>query len=356
EATYILGIKITRDRSKRLIALSQSAYFDKILKKFKMDNFKRGSVRMQEKPDYRKSQGAKTHSEVKCMQRVPYASAIGSIMYVNTKDIVLVYGGRPKTELKVTCYADAGYQTDKDDTKSQSGYVFMLNGRAVDWKSAKHSTIAMSSIEVEYIAAAEASMEAIKMRKFVDGFRDIMPSNKRPIKMLCDYAPAITIPNDLKNIKVSKHYQRKYHYIRKVIPAGEIVLKKVHIDDNLADPFTKPMPYNKHFEHAMGIGVYLASILMNLVPLKGIVESVRLVVNKPESGIFFYNGSFDLVFQREYEFYLLNNAQLIKIQNAIKIDLVIAREMYDKMIYAIHARDDVVEARKIIQDNLDNLG
>ncbi|GJR40195.1 retrotransposon protein, putative, ty1-copia subclass [Tanacetum coccineum] len=55
EATYILGIKIIRDRSKRLIALSQSAYFDKILKKFKMENSKCGCVLMQEKPDYRKS-------------------------------------------------------------------------------------------------------------------------------------------------------------------------------------------------------------------------------------------------------------------------------------------------------------
>ncbi|GJY70542.1 putative reverse transcriptase domain-containing protein [Tanacetum coccineum] len=82
EATYILGIKITRDRFKRLIALSQSAYFDKILKKFEMDNSKHGCVPMQEKPDYRRSQGANTPSEVKRMQRVPYASAIGSIMYV----------------------------------------------------------------------------------------------------------------------------------------------------------------------------------------------------------------------------------------------------------------------------------
>ncbi|GJY87641.1 hypothetical protein Tco_0502269 [Tanacetum coccineum] len=66
---------------------------------------------MQEKPDYRKSQGAKTPSELKRMQRFPYASSIGSIMYAylrNTKDMVLVYEGRPKTELKVTCYADAG--------------------------------------------------------------------------------------------------------------------------------------------------------------------------------------------------------------------------------------------------------
>ncbi|GJW93795.1 hypothetical protein Tco_0173467 [Tanacetum coccineum] len=153
EAAYILGIKITHDRSKRLIALSQSAYFDKILNKFKMENSKRGSVPMQEKPDYRKSQCAKTPSEVKRMQNVPYASAIGYIMYVtvvktilkylwNTKDMVLVYGEILETELKITCYADAGFQTDKDDTKSQSGYVFVIN-------------------EAEYIVAAEASIEAV---------------------------------------------------------------------------------------------------------------------------------------------------------------------------------------------------
>ncbi|GKA52498.1 retrotransposon protein, putative, ty1-copia subclass, partial [Tanacetum coccineum] len=81
EAAYIIGIKIIRDRSKRLISLSQSAYLEKILKKFWMENSKKGYTPMIEKPDYRKSQGAKTPSEVQRMQRVPYASAIGSIMY-----------------------------------------------------------------------------------------------------------------------------------------------------------------------------------------------------------------------------------------------------------------------------------
>ncbi|GJT34549.1 retrotransposon protein, putative, ty1-copia subclass [Tanacetum coccineum] len=81
EAAYILGIKIIRDRSKRLIALSQSAYLEKILKKFWMENSKKRYMPMIEKPDYRKSQGAKTPSEVQRMQRVPYVSAIGSIMY-----------------------------------------------------------------------------------------------------------------------------------------------------------------------------------------------------------------------------------------------------------------------------------
>nr|GFB14563.1 retrotransposon protein, putative, Ty1-copia subclass [Tanacetum cinerariifolium] len=122
-----------------------------------------------------KSQGASTHVELKRMQNVPYASTVGSIMYVvrcthpdvpfaqnvtsrfqqnpgdihwttvknilkyleNTKDMFLVYEGDLKRELRVFCYTDVGYLTDDDDLKSQTGYVFILNGGAVHWKSAK---------------------------------------------------------------------------------------------------------------------------------------------------------------------------------------------------------------------------
>ncbi|GJY62007.1 retrotransposon protein, putative, ty1-copia subclass, partial [Tanacetum coccineum] len=269
EAAYILGIKIIRDRSKRLIALSQSVYFDKILKKIKMENSKKGYTLMVEKSDYRK------------MQRVPYASAIGSIMYAqnpgeihwtavktifkylrNTKDMVLVYGAKPETELKVSCYVDASFQTDKDNTKSQTGYVFILNGGAVDWKSAKQSTAAMSSTKAEYIDAAKASMEVVWMRKFIDGLGGVVPSNKRPMEMLCDNEPVITIANDPGILKGARHFQRKYHYIREVIQEREIILKKVHTHDNVVDLFTKPMPYNKRYEHAMAIEICPASSLM----------------------------------------------------------------------------------------------
>ncbi|GJZ70029.1 retrotransposon protein, putative, ty1-copia subclass, partial [Tanacetum coccineum] len=81
EAAFILGIKIYRDRSKRLIGLCQNAYMDKILKRYKMDNSKRGHIPMQERLDLNKSQGAQT-KEVKRMQNVPYNSVVGSIMYV----------------------------------------------------------------------------------------------------------------------------------------------------------------------------------------------------------------------------------------------------------------------------------
>jgi len=46
-----------------------------------------------------------------------------------TKDVFLVYGG--VKELVVTGYTDASFQSEKDDSKSQSGFVFTINGGAV---------------------------------------------------------------------------------------------------------------------------------------------------------------------------------------------------------------------------------
>nr|GEZ62320.1 hypothetical protein [Tanacetum cinerariifolium] len=111
-----------------------------------MENSKKGYTSMIEKPDYKKFQSAKTPSEVQRMKRVPYALAISSIIReVRCTRLDVAFAEKPEAELKVSCYADASFQTDKDDTKSQTIYVFVLNGGAVDWKSAKQSITAMSS-------------------------------------------------------------------------------------------------------------------------------------------------------------------------------------------------------------------
>ncbi|GJS90012.1 hypothetical protein Tco_0772648, partial [Tanacetum coccineum] len=111
---------------------------------FKIDNSKRGNIPMEERFDLNKIQGASTSEEVKQMQNVPYASAVGSIMYAwtavktilkylrNIKDMILVYDGNPKAELKVDCYCNAGFKTNRDDIKSQTGYISVLNRGAVD--------------------------------------------------------------------------------------------------------------------------------------------------------------------------------------------------------------------------------
>ncbi|GJW39641.1 retrotransposon protein, putative, ty1-copia subclass [Tanacetum coccineum] len=84
---------------------------------FKIDNFKRGNILMQERFNMNKTQGASTPEEVKQMQNVPYASTVGSIIF----------------------------ETNRDDIKSQTGYVSVLNRGAVDWKISKQSTTTISA-------------------------------------------------------------------------------------------------------------------------------------------------------------------------------------------------------------------
>ncbi|KAL0288548.1 UNVERIFIED_CONTAM: hypothetical protein Sangu_2653200 [Sesamum angustifolium] len=134
------------------------------------------------------------------MLDIPYASAVGSIQYVakctrpniayalsvtrryqacageahwtavktilnylrRTKDIFLVYGGG---ELILKDFSNASFQSDDDDAKSQSGFVFKLNCGVVAWKSSKHDTTVDSTRKAEYIADSEAAKKAVRMKK-----------------------------------------------------------------------------------------------------------------------------------------------------------------------------------------------
>ncbi|GKF68963.1 hypothetical protein Tco_0198642, partial [Tanacetum coccineum] len=111
--------------------------------------------------------------EVTYMKKVPYASAVGSIMYVVrctrpdvafAQNLVSRYQQNPGN---LHWVAVKHILNDKDDTKCQTGYVFVVNGGAVDWKRKKQTTIAMSATQAEYMAASEAAMEAVWIRKFV---------------------------------------------------------------------------------------------------------------------------------------------------------------------------------------------
>ena len=97
-----------------------------------------------------------------------------------TKELFLVYGG--DEELVVKGYTDASFMKDLDDFKSQSRYVFTLNGGAMSWKSSKQNTIADSTIEVEYIAASEALKEGYWIKKFVTEL-GVVPSTKDPMEL-----------------------------------------------------------------------------------------------------------------------------------------------------------------------------
>ena len=213
-----------------------------------MENAKKGFLPMTHGTSLSKKQCPSTPDELEKMSTVPYVSAIGSIMYAmictrpvvlcalsmtsrfqscpgadhwtavknilkylnRTKEKFLVFGGMP--ELCVKGYTDASFQTDKDDFRSQSGFVFTLNGGAVSWKSSKQSTVADSTTEAEYIAAAEAAKEAVWIENFSSEL-DVVPSVTSPIELFCDNSGAIVQVKEPRSHQKSKHVLRKFHLL-----------------------------------------------------------------------------------------------------------------------------------------------
>ncbi|KAJ9552657.1 hypothetical protein OSB04_016702 [Centaurea solstitialis] len=291
EAAYILGIKIYRNRSRRLIELSQSTYINKVLKRFRMDESKKGFIPMQHGIVLSKAQCPKSSQDKDKMKSIPYASAIGSIMCAmlctrpdvaysvsvtsryqqnpgeaqwtavknilkylrRTKEMFLVFGGS-EDEISVTGYSDASFQTDRDDYRSQSRYVFTLNGGAISWKSSKQDTIADSTTEAEYIAASDAAKEAVWLRNFITDLR-VVASVSRPMDIYCDNSGAVAQAKEPREHHKSRYVLRKFHLIREIIGRGDVRICKIPTDENVADPLTKPLARVKHESHANSIGM-----------------------------------------------------------------------------------------------------
>ena len=290
QAERILGIRIYRDRSKRILALSQESYIDKVLERFSMENSKRGFLPMGHGITLSKTQCPVEPKDIERMKSIPYASAVGSIMYAmmctrpdlsyalsmtsryqanpgechwiavknilkylrRTKNLFLVFGGDSK--LGVKGYTDASFQTDRDDLKSQSGYVFVINGGAVSWKSSKQTVIADSTTEAEYVAASEAAKEAIWMKQFLEGLQ-VVPTPEDPIPLFCDNSGAIFQAKEPKSSNKSRHVLRKFHLIRDYVDRKDISICKVGTEDNIADPLTKPLTQSKHDSHVVSMGI-----------------------------------------------------------------------------------------------------
>ncbi|GJV26786.1 retrotransposon protein, putative, ty1-copia subclass [Tanacetum coccineum] len=201
EAAYIIGIKIYRDRSK--CTRPDVAFAQNITSRFQQT-----------------------------LGDAHWTTVKNILKYLrNTKDMFLVYGGDTKRELRVSCYTDAGYLMDADDMRSQTGYVFILNG------------------------------EAVWIRKFIYGL-GVVPTIEEPINIYCDNIRAIAIAKDHRVTKGARHFHAKVHYLLETIEMGDVKIEKVDTDDNLADPFTKALTFPKHFELTEKIGMIPASSLM----------------------------------------------------------------------------------------------
>ena len=148
-----------------------------------------------------------------------------------TQNYGLHYTGYPTV---LEGYSDANWISDMKDTKSTSGYVFILCGVTVSWKSSKQTCIAKSIMESEFIALDKAGEEAEWLRQFLEDI-SIWPKPVPTICIHCNSQSAIgRAQNDMYNGK-STHIRHRHNTVKQLLSNGIISIDYIKSKDNLAD-------------------------------------------------------------------------------------------------------------------------
>ena len=224
------------------------------------------------------------------MEKVSYVSAVGSLMYAQvctrpdiafavnalgrylsnpglnhwkvvkkvmrylqgTKDYMLTY--IRSDQLEVTGYSDSDFAGCLDDKKSTSGFIFMMAGGAVSWKSVKQTLTATSTMEAEYVACYAATCQAMWLKKLIFGFH-IVESISKPLVIYCDNTAAVHFSQNNRSATRSKHFDIKYLFVREKVREFQTRIEYTATGHMLADPLTKGFPigvYQRQVTH-MGL-------------------------------------------------------------------------------------------------------
>jgi hypothetical protein len=275
-AKQILGVRIQRSRKDKKLFISQEQYIEKVLERFNMNNAKVVSSLLATHFKLSTKQSPSTDEEKEDMERIPYASAVGSLMYAmvctrpdiahavgvvsrflsdpgkehwnavkwimgylrGTSKLCLSFGsGKPM----LIGYTDSDMAGDVDTRKSTSGYLITFSGGAVSWQSRLQKCIALSTTESELIAATEACKELLWMKKFLQelGFK------QQQYVLFCDNQSTIHLAKNSSFHSRSKHIDVRYHWIRDTLNDKLLTLEKIHTDDNGSDMLTKALTREK---------------------------------------------------------------------------------------------------------------
>ncbi|KAG6490390.1 hypothetical protein ZIOFF_051686 [Zingiber officinale] len=127
---------------------------------------------------------------------------------------------------------------DVETRKSTSGYAFHLGSAIFSWSSKKQPVVALSTTEVEYIAATNCAIQAIWLRKILDFLQH---KQDGPTTIFCDNKSTIALSKNPVFHGRSKHIDIKYHKIREWVAEKQINIEYCPSECQVADIFTKPM-------------------------------------------------------------------------------------------------------------------
>lgn len=264
--SYYLGIEV--EQKERSITLKQSTYANKILQQFGMKECNAAKLPMEHKMKLHKD------TEGEPIDATEYRRMIGCLRYLlhTRPDLSYAVGvysrymERPTTlhlkgvkqilrylkgtilfglmytrggnDEELTGYSDSDLAGDPDDRKSTGGMAFYVNNNLVSWGSYKQRTVALSSCEAEYMAAAAAACQAVWLASII---KEITGSQLEPAKIHVDNNSAIALMKNPVHHGRSKHIDMRFHFIRECIERGKIAVESVSSGEQRADILTKAL-------------------------------------------------------------------------------------------------------------------
>ena len=278
ETSFLLGIQITRDRSRRRIELSQRQYVLEMLERFNMSQCNPVTTPMLPGLRLSAADAPQSEAEREKMRSVPYGNAVGALLYLatttrpdisfavsclcrfianpgpkhwkavqhlfrylqGTKDLKLVYQGDLHASQDIfSAYSDADHAGNPDNGRSTSGYVLTIAGGAVSWSSRLQSLTALSTTEAEYVAAVEAGKEVVWMRQLLQEFGYVLPGAS---VLHMDNQSAISVTKDPDHHGRMKHLDLRFYWLRDQVKGQQLVPHFIGTRDMPADIFTKALP------------------------------------------------------------------------------------------------------------------
>ncbi|GJP86143.1 hypothetical protein CLOP_g16206 [Closterium sp. NIES-67] len=147
-------------------------------------------------------------------------------------------------EMLLSCYTDASFNSVKADGTSIGGYVCLLGGSAVSWRSKKQNEVGLSSCETEYMALHHGAMEVVWLRRLLE---ELGVGQEKPTVVFCDNESAVLLAKNACLHGLTKHIRPKWHWVRRLLDK-EVRLEIVKTHQQAADIFTKRLAEADHWK------------------------------------------------------------------------------------------------------------
>lgn len=139
---------------------------------------------------------------------------------------------------ELLAFTDSDYAGDAEDSKSTSGYVFLLSNGAISWSSRKQSIVTLSTTEAEFVAAAGCACQTVWMRGILEELGHLQQGSTT---IMCDNSSTIKLSKNPVFHGRSKHIRVRFHFLRDLTKDGTVELMHCGTQDQLADILTKPL-------------------------------------------------------------------------------------------------------------------